>query len=216
MDINLDLEFFILCFSSLFALINPIGNVPIFITLTENYNQKERNKIALKAIIFSFFVLIMFAQIGDLIFSFYGITIHAFRIAGGILLFKISLDMVESKRSRTKTTPSEMEEAEEKNEVAYTPIGIPLIAGPGSIASIMILSSEAKNFLDKTTLFATLAIVLIITYIIFKLSKLLSNYFGKSGLRIMQRIMGLILLVISIEFILKGIHDTIITWGFNA
>ncbi len=216
MDINLDLEFFILCFSSLFALINPIGNVPIFITLTENYNQKERNKIALKAIIFSFFVLIMFAQIGDLIFSFYGITIHAFRIAGGILLFKISLDMVESKRSRTKTTPSEMEEAEEKNEVAYTPIGIPLIAGPGSIASIMILSSEAKNFLDKTTLFATLAIVLIITYIIFKLSKVLSNYFGKSGLRIMLRIMGLILLVISIEFILKGIHDTIITWGFNA
>ena len=216
MDINLDLEFFILCFSSLFALINPIGNVPIFITLTENYNQKERNKIALKAIIFSFFVLIMFAQIGDLIFSFYGITIHAFRIAGGILLFKISLDMVESKRSRTKTTPSEMEEAEEKNEVAYTPIGIPLIAGPGSIASIMILSSEAKNFLDKTTLFATLAIVLIITYIIFKLSKVLSNYFGKSGLRIMQRIMGLILLVISIEFILKGIHDTIITWSFNA
>mgnify|MGYP006109915909 CR=1 FL=1 len=216
MDINLDLEFFILCFSSLFALINPIGNVPIFITLTENYNQKERNKIALKAIMFSFFVLIMFAQIGDLIFSFYGITIHAFRIAGGILLFKISLDMVESKRSRTKTTPSEMEEAEEKNEVAYTPIGIPLIAGPGSIASIMILSSEAKNFLDKTTLFATLAIVLIITYIIFKLSKVLSNYFGKSGLRIMQRIMGLILLVISIEFILKGIHDTIITWSFNA
>jgi len=216
MDINLDLEFFILCFSSLFALINPIGNVPIFITLTENYNQKERNKIALKAIIFSFFVLIMFAQIGDLIFSFYGITIHAFRIAGGILLFKISLDMVESKRSRTKTTPSEMEEAEEKNEIAYTPIGIPLIAGPGSIASIMILSSEAKNFLDKTTLFATLAIVLIITYIIFKLSKVLSNYFGKSGLRIMQRIMGLILLVISIEFILKGIHDTIITWSFNA
>ncbi len=213
MEFNLDLEFFILCFSSLFALINPIGNVPIFITITENYNQKERNKIALKAVIFSLLVLIVFALIGDLIFSFYGITIHAFRIAGGILLFKISLDMVESKRSRTRTTPSEMEEAEEKDDVAYTPLGIPLIAGPGSIASIMILSSEAENNLDKLTLFFTLIIVLFATFIIFKLSKFLSNYFGKSGLRIMQRIMGLILLVISIEFILKGIQDTLKTWS---
>jgi len=214
MNINLDLEFFILCFSSLFALINPIGIVPIFITITENYTQEERNKIALKSVIFSFLVLIVFSQIGDLIFSFYGITIHAFRIAGGILLFKISLDMVESKRSRTRTTPAEMEEAGEKDEVAYTPLGVPLIAGPGSIASIMILSSEAKNNLDKMTLFVSLAIVLLATFIIFKLSKVLSNYFGKSGLRIMQRIMGLILLVISIEFILKGIQDTIKNWGF--
>ena len=213
MEFSLDLEFFILCFSSLFALINPIGNVPIFITITENYNQQERNKIALKAVIFSLLVLVVFALIGDLIFSFYGITIHAFRIAGGILLFKISLDMVESKRSRTRTTPSEMEEAEEKDDVAYTPLGIPLIAGPGSIASIMILSSEAKNNLDKLTLFMTLVVVLFATFIIFKLSKFLSNYFGKSGLRIMQRIMGLILLVISIEFILKGIQDTLKTWS---
>lgn len=213
MEFNLDLEFFILCFSSLFALINPIGNVPIFITITENYSQKERNKIALKAVIFSLLVLVIFALIGDIIFSFYGITIHAFRIAGGILLFKISLDMVESKRSRTRTTPSEMEEAEEKDDVAYTPLGIPLIAGPGSIASIMILSSEAENNLDKLTLFLTLVIVLFATFIIFKLSKFLSNYFGKSGLRIMQRIMGLILLVISIEFILKGIQDTLKTWS---
>ena len=214
MDINLNLEFFILCFSSLFALINPIGNVPIFITITEHYTMQERSKIALKSVVFSFVVLIAFALIGDLIFSFYGITIHAFRIAGGILLFKISLDMVESKRSRTRTTPSEVEEAEGKDEVAYTPLGIPLIAGPGSIASIMILSSEAQNYLDKITVFLSLAIVLLITFITFKMSKILSNYFGKSGLRIMQRIMGLILMVISIEFILKGIKDTITNWSF--
>ncbi len=213
MNIGLDLEFFILCFSSLFALINPIGNVPIFIAITENYTQKEKNKIALKAIVFSFIVLLIFAQIGDIIFSFYKITLPAFRIAGGILLFKISLDMVESKRSRTRTTPSEMEEAEEKDEVAYTPLGIPLIAGPGSIASIMILSSETDNYIDKITLFLSLTIVLIATFIIFKLSKVLSNYFGKSGLRIMQRIMGMILLVISIEFILTGIKNTIMTWS---
>ncbi len=215
----IDIEFFILCFSSLFALINPIGNVPIFITLTENYTQKERSVIALKSIIFSFIVLIIFAMIGELIFSFYGITIHAFRIAGGILLFKISLDMVESKRSRTRTTPSEMEEAEEKDEIAYTPIGIPLIAGPGSIASIMILSSETNNYGEnalfyKLYLFIALSLVLVLTFLTFKIAKFLSSYFGKSGLRIMQRIMGLILMVISIEFIIKGIHDTLRNWTF--
>ena len=100
--------------------------------------------------------------------------------------------MIESKRSRTRTTPAEMEDVEGKDEIAYTPLGIPLIAGPGSIASIMILSSEAKDYLDKSTLFIALFIVLLITFIIFKLSKILSDYFGKSGLRIMQRIMGLI------------------------
>ena len=198
----IDIEFFILCFSSLFALINPIGNIPIFITLTDSYTRKERNKIALKSIIFSFIVLVIFAI-----------------IAGGILLFKISLDMIESKRSRTRTTPSEMEEAEEKEEIAYTPIGIPLIAGPGSIASIMILSSETNNYdesilLYKFYLFVALTSVLLLTFLTFKIAKFLSNYFGKSGLRIMQRIMGLILMVISIEFIIKGIHDTIQNWSF--
>ena len=209
----MNFEFFILCFSSLFALINPIGLVPIFLSITENYNRRERDIIAIKAVIFSFFILITFSFIGEFIFSFYKITVDGFRIAGGILLLKISLDMLESKRSRTRTTPVEQKEAEEKNEIAYTPLGIPLIAGPGAIASIMILSSESNGYLDKVTLLISLSLVLFMTFIIFKISKLLSKNFGKSGLRIMQRIMGLILMTISIEFILKGIKDSIINWN---
>ena len=211
----MNLDFFILCFSSLFTLINPIGIVPIFISITEGYTKRERDIIALKSVIFSFFILVLFGIIGDFIFSFYHITIHGFRIAGGILLLKISFDMIESKRSRTKTTPKEEKEAEEKNEIAYTPLGIPLIAGPGSIASIMILSSEsAADNNDKILLLSALILVLFITFITFKLSKILSKRFGKLGLRIMQRIMGLILMVISIEFILKGIKDSIQNWNF--
>ena len=109
MDVNL--EFFILCFSSLFTLINPIGLVPIFISITQDYTRKERDIIAFKAVIFSFLILVLFGAIGEFIFSFYNITIHGFRIAGGILLLKISFDMIESKRSRTKTTPKEEKEA---------------------------------------------------------------------------------------------------------
>ena len=211
----MNVDFFILCFSSLFTLINPIGIVPIFIAITEGYTKKERDVIALKSVIFSFFILVLFGIIGDVIFKFYDITIHGFRIAGGILLLKISFDMIESKRSRTKTTPKEEKEAEEKNEIAYTPLGIPLIAGPGSIASIMILSSEsAVDNNDKILLLTALVLVLFITFITFKLSKILSKRFGKLGLRIMQRIMGLILMVISIEFILKGIKDSIQNWNF--
>ena len=212
MDVNL--EFFILCFSSLFTLINPIGLVPIFISITQDYTKKERDIIALKAVIFSFFILVLFGAIGEFIFSFYNITINGFRIAGGILLLKISFDMIESKRSRTKTTPKEEKEAEEKNEIAYTPLGIPLIAGPGSIASIMILSSESTNNNSIASLIVALVLVLLITFLIFKISKNLSKRFGKLGLRILQRIMGLILMVISIEFILKGIKDSIQTWNF--
>ena len=212
MDINL--EFFILCFSSLFTLINPIGIVPIFISITQDYTKKERDIIAFKAVIFSFFILVLFGIIGEFIFSFYNITIHGFRIAGGILLLKISFDMIESKRSRTKTTPKEEKEAEEKSEIAYTPLGIPLIAGPGSIASMMILSSESTNNNKIISLIFALILVLLITFLIFKISKYLSKKFGKLGLRIMQRIMGLILMVISIEFILKGIRDSIQTWNF--
>jgi len=209
----MNMEFFILCFSSLFTLINPIGIVPIFIAMTEEYNKKERDAIAFKSVIFSFFILILFGVLGEFIFSFYNITIHGFRIAGGILLLKISFDMIESKRSRTRTTPMEEKAAEEKNEIAYTPLAIPLIAGPGSIASIMILSSESSHWNHKITLFLALGTVLSITFLTLKLSKYLTKTFGRSGLRIMQRIMGLILMVISIEFILKGIKDSIQNWN---
>ena len=123
--------------------------------------------------------------------------------------------MVESKRSRTKTTPAEEKEAEDKKEVAYTPLGIPLIAGPGSIASIMILYSETNGDINyKVHLFLALACVLLITLLIFRISKYLSKTFGKSGLRIMQRIMGLILMVISIEFIFQGVESIVTKWNF--
>ena len=210
---NFNIEFFILCISSLFTVLDPLGNVPIFISMTQDYSQQERNIISLKAIFFSFIVLILFALIGEFIFSFYNITIHSFRIAGGLLLFKISLDMVESKRSRTKTTPKEEKEAEEKEAIAFTPLAIPLIAGPGSIATIMILASESKNNNDNFAIFFALAIVLFITLLIFRISDILSNRLGRSGLRIMKRLMGLILMVISIEFILKGVKDSILNWG---
>ena len=118
---------------------------------------------------------ILFALLGEFIFSFYNITIHSFRIAGGLLLFKISLDMLESKRSRTKTTPKEEKEAEEKDAIAFTPLSIPLIAGPGSIATIMILASESNSNNDNFAIFFALTLVLLITLLIFRISDIISK-----------------------------------------
>ena len=122
---QINYSFFILTFSSLFTLLNPIGITPILLSLTENMSDSEYISIVKKGIFTAFFILILFSFMGDLIFKFYGITINAFMIAGGIIFFRNSLDMIEAKVSRASSTPQEEEEAENKNDIGITPIGIP-------------------------------------------------------------------------------------------
>ena len=147
-----------------------------------------------------------------LVIGFYSITINAFMIAGGILFFKSSMDMIDAKVSRLSSTPKETKEAENKDDLGITPIGIPLIAGPGAITSVMLLSSQAINFSDKCILYTNIIIALILTYIILKLGKKISKNIGTTGIRIIQRIMGLVLLVISIQFIINGSEDIVKEW----
>ena len=206
--------FFILAFSTLFTLVNPIGLTAVYLSIVENFHPKERNQIALKGTIMAFIILIIFSLVGDLIFSFYKITISAFKIAGGILFFKTGMQMLEAKVSRSRTTPKEEEEAETKEDIAYTPIGIPLIAGPGAITSVMILSSETLGFELKLVLFGVIALVLILTYMIFQGADYLTQRFGTMGLRIVQRIMGLILMVIAVQFGIDGVGTILKDW-FN-
>ena len=134
-------SFFILAFTTLFTLINPIGLAPVYLSLVDSFNLKEKQQIAIKGSATAFIILIIFSVLGDVIFSFYGITIYAFKIAGGILFFRTGIQMLEARISRSRSTPKEEEEAINKDDIAYPPIGIPLIAGPGAITSVMILSS---------------------------------------------------------------------------
>ena len=149
---------------------------------------------------------------GDIIFSFYRITVSAFKIAGGILFFRIGILMLEARVSRSRSTPKEEEEAETKEDIAYTPIGMPLIAGPGAITSVMILSAESPEWKLRLVLFGVIALVLIITYLIFQGADYLTQRFGTTGLRIVQRIMGLILMVIAVQFVIDGAGIVIIGW----
>ena len=202
---NFNISFFLLSFSSLFTLINPIGITPIILSISENMNGMQYSRIIRKGIITAYLILFVFALMGDLIFKFYGITINAFMIAGGILFFRNSLDMIDSKISRISSTPMETKEAEDKEDISITPIGIPIIAGPGAITSVMLLSSQTNNFYEKCILHINILIILLITLIILFLGKKIAISIGTTGIRIIQRVMGLILMVISIQFIINGI-----------
>ncbi|MDP6853468.1 MAG: MarC family protein [Candidatus Marinimicrobia bacterium] len=204
--------FFILSFSSLVTLVNPIGLSPVFLSLVEQFDDNERRRVAIKGVLTAFTVLIVFALIGRLIFSFYGITISGFKIAGGILFFRTGIHMIEARISRARSTPKEESEAETKEDIAFTPIGMPIIAGPGSISSVMILSSEAANWEQKMLLLLVITLVMGITYFVFKMADNLTRRYGTTGLRITQRIMGLILMVIAVEIIISGAEPIIRSW----
>jgi len=208
---HLNLSFFILTFSSLFTLINPIGITPILLSITQELDDTDYKKVIKKGTLTAYIVLLIFSLMGNLIFKFYGITINAFMIAGGILFFRNSLDMIDSKVSRLSSTPLETKEAEHKEDISITPIGIPLIAGPGAITSVMLLSSQTTSLVDKCVLHVNIVITLILTFIILILGKKIAKKIGNTGIRIIQRIMGLILMVISIQFIINGIIPIIHT-----
>ena len=205
--------FFILAFSTLFTLVNPIGLTPVYLSVVQYFEATERSRIALKGSITAFVILIIFSLVGNVIFSFYGITISAFKIAGGILFFRTGIQMLEARVPRSRSTPKE-EEAETKEDIAYTPIGLPLIAGPGAITSIMILSSETTEWELRLVLFGVTALVLLLTYMIFQGADYLNQHFGITGLRIVQRIMGLILMVIAVQFVIDGVGMVIKSWDF--
>ena len=157
---NFDLSFVLLSFSSLFTLLNPIGTAPIVLSLTESLNPEEYNKVIKKSIVVACLILLLFAMMGNIIFTFYGITVYAFKIAGGILFLRIGINMLEAKVSRTKSTPKESEEASENDDIALTPIGIPLIAGPGAITSVMILAAQANSFDQKVIFYLNIVVMI--------------------------------------------------------
>jgi multiple antibiotic resistance protein len=204
--------FFIFSFTSLITLVDPIGFAPIYLSLVDGMTKDEKKRVAKKGTITALIVLISFWLLGRVIFSIFGITVHAFRIAGGILFFKVGMDMLEAKISRRRSTPAEEEEAGNKEDIGYTPIGIPLIAGPGAITSVMILSTEAIDLLHKTMLLLAIISVMILTYMTFITADKLTERFGRTGLRIMQRIMGLILMVMAVQFIINGVDPLIKDW----
>ena len=208
--LDVEFQFLVLCISTLLTLINPLGIAPIFVVMTERFSKKEKLQIATKGIATGTITLMVFTFLGSIIFNLYGITIEAFQIMGGILFFRSGLRMLEAQVGRSRTTDTEIEEFKETDEIAISPIGVPLIAGPGAITGVMLLSGKAPSPFSIGTLLLAVIITMIIFYFVLRAGDQVSKKIGVTGMRVIQRIMGLILMVIAVQFVINGV-ETIIT-----
>ena len=203
--IHSEIQFFILCLTTFFTLINPVGIAPILLVMTERFSKEEKINIAWKGSLTAFVTLIIFSILGSVIFNFFGITIEAFQIMGGILFFRSGFRMSEAKIGRSRTTPMEREESQESDDLAISPIGIPLIAGPGAITASMLLSSQTPQLYSYATLGISILLVLSVVYLILRNGDLLVKALGYTGMRVIQRLMGLVLMVIAVQFVINGV-----------
>ena len=203
--IHSEIQFFILCITTFFTLINPIGIAPILLVMTERFSKEEKINIAWKGSLTAFITLIIFSILGSVIFNIFGITIEAFQIMGGILFFRSGFRMSEAKIGRSRTTPMEREESQESDDLAISPIGIPLIAGPGAITASMLLSSQTPQLYSYATLGVSIFLVLTVVYLILRNGGLLMKALGYTGMRVIQRLMGLVLMVIAVQFVINGV-----------
>ena len=203
--VHSEIQFFILCLTTFFTLINPIGIAPILLVMTERFSKEEKINIAWKGSLTAFVTLIIFSILGSVIFNFFGITIEAFQIMGGILFFRSGFRMSEAKIGRSRTTPTEREESQESDDLAISPIGIPLIAGPGAITASMLLSSQTPQLYSYATLGVSIFLVLTVVYLILRNGDLLMKALGYTGMRVIQRLMGLVLMVIAVQFVINGV-----------
>lgn len=204
--INIELQYLVFCLSTLFAVINPLGITPIFVAMTEKYDSETRSKIAKKGIITGSMILIVFTLLGSIIFQFYGITVEAFQIMGGVVFFRSGMRMLDAKVGRSRTTESEREEFKDTDEIAISPIGVPLITGPGAITGVVILSGKAPTNFSVLVLLFSVIISMFIFYFILKAGNYIGQKIGIAGMRVIERMMGLILMVIAVQFIINGIE----------
>jgi multiple antibiotic resistance protein len=201
-------QLFVEAFVTLFIVIDPIGLIPIFVGLTNNYTIQKKKSVALKSCIIGFSVMLVFSFVGNFILNNLKISEEAFKIAGGILLFIIAIDMVISQQFGTNTSKVNDKSVEEVDISVY-PIAIPLIAGPGTLTSILIIKQNfQENLILNIGFLIIMIIMIVITYVCLVLSKHISDKLGNTGTNIVTRIFGLILSSLSIQLILDGIHKS--------
>jgi multiple antibiotic resistance protein len=198
-------------FSAIFFVVDPLAVLPIFLAMTANESPEQKRATALRAAITCGITLTVFAAAGTLIFRFFGITLGAFKIAGGVLLFLVALDMMQARQSRTKSTPEEEKEGIEKADVAIIPLAIPLLSGPGSIATVMVLMSRHATFVYTIPVFISILLTALITWLMLRGAGWIERHLSKTFMNVVMRIMGLILAAISVEFVIAGIKDVLPT-----
>ncbi len=209
--------FLILSFSSLFAVIDPLGVIPFFSGLTSGMDQRQKRKVLIKALITAFFVLLMFIVVGHQVLELFGITINAFRIAGGVIFFGIGLDMLQSKPRRWRTGIGRAyakdvelnEDEEDDDDPSITPLAIPMIAGPGSITTVMVLTPQAPSHLGVPLVLGAVLGILLLTGAILMGADAVLAKLGRTGMKVIEKLMGLLVTVIAVQLMIDGITPVI-------
>ena len=202
------LPFALLCFTSFFTLTNPLGTMPVFLTMTNGMNDHERKAIVRRATIVSFITLMVFTFSGQFLFKFFGISSNGFRIAGGFIIFKIGFDMLQARYSNAKLKEEEVKTY--ADDISITPLAIPMLCGPGAIANAIMLMDDASTLSLKGTLIGIIALVYFITFLILQASTRLVRILGETGNNVMMRLMGLILMVIAVQCFVSGLKPILI------
>jgi multiple antibiotic resistance protein len=201
------LTHFLISLSAVFFVVDPVGVVPIFLAITAGDSEAKMRRTALRACIVAGGLLLFFALFGGFIFKVFGVSLAAFRVAGGILLLITSLDMLRARPSETRTSRTEEQEGVAKEDVALVPLAMPLLAGPGAIASAMVLMSKGDSLLMAVPVLAAIVLTFVASYFILRASHLVQRVLKQSGVAILERVMGLILAAIAVQFMADGAKD---------
>ncbi len=199
--------FGLLCFTSFFTLLNPLGTMPIYLSMTNDLSEKERTYTARKAVLVAFFALLFFAFAGQLIFRFFGISVDSLRVVGGIIFFLMGFDMLQARLVRTQIDPNYKKEY--IADISVTPLAIPMICGPGAITNAIVLMEDANTLEKKITMIAAIAVNCVITFIGLYSAARFVKFLGETGNKILMRLVGLIVMVIAVEFFFAGLKPLV-------
>jgi multiple antibiotic resistance protein len=194
-----------LIFTSVLFIVDPLTAVPSFLAMTARDAPETRRLMARRGAWTCLITLTSFALGGSLIFRLFGITIAAFKVAGGVLIGLNALDMVQARRSQQKETPVEKAEGIQKEDVGIMPLGVPMLAGPGAISTVMVLAGASKGPVSTIGVYAAIALTAFLCYVTLAAATRLERRLGQTGMRILTRLMGLVLCAIAVQFIIDGI-----------
>ena len=198
------MEHLALTFPAVFLIVDPFGALPLFLAMTSRDPPEKARAMARKACIAAALLLAVFTLFGGLLFRLFGVTLAAFRVAGGLLLLLTALDMLRARPSETRTTAQETQEGVEKDDIAIVPLAIPLLAGPGSIATVMVLMAKGDGVRTGAAVLASVLATFVISYFVLAGGQALGRRLGQTGLAVVHRVFGLILATIAVQFIFEG------------
>lgn len=197
----MDQAFLLTAFVTLFVIIDPIGLAPLFVALTQGMDARQRRAIALRATLVATGLLALFALAGEAVLGFVGISMPAFRIAGGILLFLTALDMLFERRSKRREG-----QADDRPDPSVFPLAIPLIAGPGAIATMILLAGQSSTTEDLLVVIGVMIAVMVLVLLMFFVSGLLERALGRTGINVVTRLLGMLLAALAVQFVLDGLR----------